>query len=88
LNYSTKPADALHENTLGCIGTLSAVLTRAARLTESKGSWSVDHLRTALLSELQRQRILEEILEGEAAINPGLTRNMPKLPKAVNPKVA
>ncbi len=81
-------ADALHENTLGCIGTLSAVLTRAARLTESKGSWSVDHLRTALLSELQRQRILEEILEGEAAINPGLTRNMPKLPKAVNPKVA
>lgn len=54
----------------------------------TKDSWSVDHLRTALLSELQRQRILEEILEGEAAINPGLTRNMPKLPKAVNPKVA
>jgi len=79
-------ADALHENTLGCIGTLSAVLTRAARLAESKGSWSVDHLRTALLSELQRQRILEEILEGEAAINPGLTRTMPKLPKAGNPK--
>lgn len=82
--------DALHENTLGCIGTLSAVLTRAARLTETKGSWSVEHLRTALLSELQRQRILEEILEGEAAINPGLTRTMPKPPKAgsQNHKVA
>ena len=79
-------ADVLHENTLGCIGTLSAVLTRAAKLAENKGGWSLEHLRTALLSELQRQQILEEILEGEAAINPGLTRIMPKLPKAGNPK--
>jgi len=75
-------SDVLHENTLGCIGTLSAVLTRAAKLAENKGSWSTEHLRTALLSELQRQQILEEILDGEAAINPGLTRVMPKLPKA------
>lgn len=78
-------ADVLQENTLGCIGTLSAVLTRAARLAEHKGSWSAEHLRTALLSELQRQRILEEILEGEAAINPGLTRTMLSLPKTGNP---
>ena len=66
---------------LGCIGTLSAILTRAAKLAETTGSWSPDHLRTALLSELQRKQILEEILDGEAAINPGLTRSMPKLPK-------
>lgn len=75
-------ADVLHENTLGCVGTLSAVLTRAAKLSQSKGGWSLEHLRTALLSELQRRQILEEILEGEAAINPGLTRVMPKLPKS------
>lgn len=78
-------ADVLHENTLGCIGTLSAVLTRAARLAESYGNWSLEHLRTALLSELQRKQILEEILEGEAAINPGLTRVMPKLAKQAKP---
>ena len=74
-------ADVLHENTLGCIGTLSAVLTRAVKLAQSKGRWSLEQLRRALLSELQRQRILEEILDGEAAINPGLTRLMPELPK-------
>ena len=51
--------------------------------TGNFGAKSSD-LRTALLSELQRQRILEEILEGEAAINPGLTRTMPKPPKAGN----
>jgi len=79
-------ADVLHENTLGCIGTLSAVLTRVAKLAENKGTWSTEHLRTALLSELQRKQILEEILEGEAAINPGLTRVMPKLQKAANPQ--
>lgn len=77
-------ADVLHENTLGCIGTLSAVLTRAAKLAQSKGGWTIEHLRTALLSELQRQQILEEILDGEAAINPGLTRVMPKLARGSN----
>ena len=71
--------DALHENALGCIGTLSAVLTRAAKLAEHAGEWSVDVLRRSLLTEAQRQQILEEILEGEASINPGLTRTMPKV---------
>lgn len=75
-------SDVLHENTLGCVGTLSAVLTRAANLIEKGGGWSVEHLRTSLLSELQRQRILEEILAGEAAINPGLIRIMHKLNKS------
>lgn len=73
-------AAALHENTLGCIGTLSAVLTRAAKLGQADGAWTVDALRRALLTEAQRIQILEEILDGEAAINPGLTRTLPKLP--------
>lgn len=70
-------AEALQENTLGCVGTLSAVLTRAAMLAQKDGAWSLDALRRALLTEAQRHKILEEILEGEAAINPGLTRTMP-----------
>lgn len=69
-------AEALMENTLGCIGTLSAVLTRAAMLAQKDGHWSADALRRALLTEAQRKQILEEILEGEVAINPGLTRTM------------
>ncbi|RZI41063.1 ATPase [Herbaspirillum sp. HC18] len=76
-------ADALHENTLGCVGTLSSVLTRAAMLAQKDGKWSVDALRRALLTEAQRQQILEEILDGEAAINPGLTRTMARAPRRV-----
>lgn len=71
-------AEALHENTLGCIGTLSSVLTRAAKLAEADGHWTVGALERALLTDAQRTRILEEILEGEAAINPSLTRNLPR----------
>lgn len=74
-------ADALQENTLGCIGTLSSVLTRAALLAQKDNKWSVDALRRALLTEAQRQQILEEILEGEASINPGLTRTMRRSPR-------
>lgn len=69
---------ALLENTLGCVGTLSAVLTRAAMLAQKEGHWTADALRRALLSEAQRKQILEEILDGESAINPGLTRTMPR----------
>ncbi|NYT85024.1 AAA family ATPase [Pollutimonas harenae] len=69
---------ALHENTLGCIGTLSAVLTRTAKRLERAQGWSLDALRRSLLTEGQRLRILEEILDGESAINPGLTRKLPK----------
>lgn len=68
---------ALQENTLGCIGTLSAVLTRAAKLAQADGEWKVDALRRALLTDAQRLKILEEIYDGEAAINPSLTRTMP-----------
>lgn len=77
-------AKALHENTLGCIGTLSSVLTRAAKLAETDKKWSIGALERALLTEAQRTRILEEILAGEEAINPGLTRNLPRLPKAAS----
>lgn len=69
---------ALLENTLGCVGTLSAVLTRAAMLAQQDKRWTVDALRRALLTEAQRKQILEEIIDGESAINPGLTRTMPR----------
>lgn len=71
-------AEDLHQNTLGCIGTMSAVLTRAAKLAEQAGGWSRDVLHRALLTQAQRTQILDEILEGEASIHPGLTRTMPK----------
>ncbi len=73
-------SSALHENTLGCIGTLRDVLVRAAKLANTDGKWSVDTLRRALLTEAQRLKILDEICDGEAAINPGLTRTMPSAP--------
>lgn len=70
-------APALMENTLGCIGTLNSVLTRAARLAEASGSWSIDALQRALLTQAQVQQILQEITEGENAIDPSLTRDTP-----------
>jgi len=65
------------ENTLGCVGTLSSVLTRAARIAEATGNWSIDILQRALLTEAQVVQILEETTNGEVAINPCLTRTMP-----------
>ncbi|RAS29787.1 ATP-binding protein [Paraburkholderia bryophila] len=65
---------ALLHNTLGCIGTLSGVLKRAAKLAEAGGAWSSEHLERALLTEAQRERILDEILDGESAIEPSLMR--------------
>src|SRR5262249_55339311 len=64
-------SQVLHENTLGCIGTMRDVLSRAARFMAADGGWSPKHLERALLTDAQRNRILEEILEGEEAINPG-----------------
>nr|WP_175802396.1 AAA family ATPase [Burkholderia anthina] len=75
----SRHAEALFYNTLGCIGTLSRVLTRSAKL--SGGTWSVDALKRALLTEAQRTRILEEILDGESAIRPSFTRVFPKAPR-------
>jgi hypothetical protein len=77
-------AQALHENTLGSVGTLSSVLTRAAKLAEADGRWTVGALERALLTEAQRTRILEEILQGEAAINPSLTRTLPNIRKTAS----
>lgn len=72
----------LQQNTLGCIGTLSSVLTRAALLARQTGGWSEDALRRALLTQGQYQQILEEVLEGERAINPGVTRMFPNPPRS------
>lgn len=78
----TQYTKGLLENTLGCIGTLSSVLIRAAKFTERVGYWSVDSLERALLTEAQRKRILEEILDGETAVGPSFTRVMPKFKRA------
>jgi energy-coupling factor transporter ATP-binding protein EcfA2 len=78
----TRYSNALLGNTLGCVGTLSSVLARAARLSEAGGGWSVEALKRALLNEAQHKRILEEIVDGEAAIGPSLIRVMPKLQRS------
>lgn len=67
---------ALMENSLGCIGTLSTTLIRAARLAETSGQWSLDSLQRALLTQAQVHQILKEVTEGEVAIDPSLTRDM------------
>ncbi|KVR40737.1 AAA family ATPase [Burkholderia multivorans] len=67
-----KYSKALHENTLGCIGTLSGVLVRAARLATTTNVWTTASLQRALLSQAQHNRILEEILDGENGIAPNL----------------
>ncbi len=67
-------ADAFHQTTLGCIGTLRTVLMRLDRLVASKG-WSEDALCTALLTEAQVTQITREVLEGEERIAPGLHRH-------------
>ena len=66
-------AEAFHQTTLGCIGTLRTVLMRLDRLVAKKG-WSEDALCTALLTEAQVTQITREVLEGEERIAPGLHR--------------
>lgn len=79
-------SDVLHENTLGCVGILRDVLSRAARFMMAAGGWSLEALQRAMLTEAQRNRILKEILEGEEAINPGM--NHGELRKNAPRKVA
>lgn len=67
-------ADALMENTVGCVGTLRSVLVRVERIAEARGGWSRDVLIEALLTEAQREQILRETLDGEKLIVPGVTR--------------
>ena len=73
-------ARVLHENTVGCVGTLSTILMRTARQLEvsQDNHWSVDALRRSLLTDAQHKSILTETLEGEQAINPGLIRTLPQ----------
>ncbi len=79
-------SDVLHENTLGCVGTLRDVLCRAARFMAAADGWSPALLQRGMLTDAQRNQILEEILEGEEAINPGVT--LAKLRKSAAKKVA
>lgn len=75
----TPHVEALMENTLGCIGTLSGILTLAARYAEASGGWSIDALKRVLMTQAQVNQILEEIADGESAIDPSMTRTMPTL---------
>lgn len=80
-------AEAFHQTTLGCIGTLRAVLMRLDRLVASKG-WSEDALCTALLTDAQVTQITREVLEGEERIAPGLHRNSLSMDTVRTPKAA
>lgn len=55
----------------------SAAENRSSPSTHPSGPLGA--LERALLTDAQRTRILEEILEGETAINPSLTRNLPRI---------
>ena len=74
-------------NTLGCIGTLCAVLERLDRLVAARG-WSEETLRSALLTEAQVTQIMREIVEGEERIAPGLKRSLSPDDKPAHRKVA
>lgn len=63
----------LYANSLGCIGTLSGILTRAANIHSDKQHWK-ETLQNALYTHAQVNRMLEEIKEGELEINPSLCR--------------
>lgn len=68
--------DALMQNCVGCIGTLSTILNRSARRAEAAGAWQLSALEGALLTEAQVEQILTEIVLGEQAINPSLQRHL------------
>ena len=67
-------ADALMDNTVGCVGTLRSVLVRAEKISEARGGWSKDVLIEALLTVAQRDQILQETMDGESLIVSGVTR--------------
>lgn len=63
----------LYQNSLGCIGTLSGILTRA-EMKHSEGQPWEETLQKALYTNAQVERMLKEIQEGELEINPSLHR--------------
>lgn len=71
-----KHAEDLMENSLGCIGTLSSILIRAVRFAESSGDLTFEMLERASLTQAQFSQIQEEIIDGEAQIDPSLTHCM------------
>ncbi len=66
-------ADVFQQNTIGCIGTLHAVLSRLNELVAQNG-FSEAILCRALLTDAQATQILAEVLAGEARIASGLGR--------------
>jgi len=81
-------AEALHENTIGCVGTLNSVLVRGVRISKARDGWSKEVLNEALLTEAQTTQILNETLEGEKLIVPGITRTLSSQAKPSKAKAA
>lgn len=64
-----KQAPKLMEESLGCVGILKDILSRALAFSlQAGGTWSNDHLRRALLPNEAKKAILREILLGENAM--------------------
>ncbi len=80
-------SDLLHENTVGCIGTLWQVLSRLNVQVTARG-WSEEQLYRSLLPEAQTTRILEEVLNGEDRIATGLSRTRPPAVPATARRIA
>lgn len=66
-------AEVLQRTCVGCIGILKDTLTRALATTLAhNGIWKEEFLERALLSEMQINTILSEVLEGEQSISKAL----------------
>lgn len=83
LSYS----DLFHENSLGCIGTLWDTLERLEIHVAARG-WSENVLQEALLKEAQVTKIMQEVLDGEERIAPGLTCLSPTAATTSKRKIA
>ena len=83
----TAYSELFHQNTLGCIGTLRAVLERLDRLVGARG-WSEEVLCAALMTEAQVTQIMREVVDGEERIAPGLSRSISVKTSASHRKIA
>ena len=65
----------LMENSLGCVGTLRSILLRVRSFSNSLQMPCDSVVEHALLTHAQLERIMQEIIEGEALIRPGVERS-------------
>ena len=67
-----KYAKELIQNCLGCIGILSPLVQTLALHVQTKGNVTKDMLMSCMLPVTARQKILDEILEGERDVKPSI----------------